>query len=83
MYCMGVDHVELTVMLFVASVKHLYHSLSQLFWISWVQAALPKVSSSLNPSREILNRIISLKMFLRKKKVKCQYFKSYFLYVGQ
>lgn len=31
MYCMGVDHVELTVMLIVASVKHLYHSLSQLF----------------------------------------------------
>lgn len=31
MYCMGVDHVELTVMLFVASVKHLYHSLSKLF----------------------------------------------------
>lgn len=28
---MGVDHVELTVVLFVASVKHLYHSLSQLF----------------------------------------------------
>lgn len=28
---MGVDHVELTVMLFVASVKHLYHSLSQPF----------------------------------------------------
>lgn len=31
MYCMGVGHVELTVMLFVTSVKHLYHSLSQLF----------------------------------------------------
>lgn len=28
---MGVDHVELMVMLFVASVKHLYQSLSQLF----------------------------------------------------
>lgn len=31
MYCMGVDRVESTVTLFVASVKHLYHSLSQLF----------------------------------------------------
>lgn len=31
MYCMGVDPVELMVMLFVESVKHLYHSLSQLF----------------------------------------------------
>lgn len=30
MYCMGVDHVELMVTLFVASVKHLYHSLTQL-----------------------------------------------------
>lgn len=29
---MGVDHVELTVTLFVASVKHLYYSLSLLFW---------------------------------------------------
>lgn len=27
---MGVDNVDLTVMLFVASVKHLYHSPSQL-----------------------------------------------------
>lgn len=40
MYCVDVGRVELTVMLFVASVKHLYRSPSQRR-----QAALPKVSS--------------------------------------
>lgn len=47
---MGVDHVELTVMLYVASVKHLYHSLSQLFWnIVNTKPHSPKVTSSLKP----------------------------------
>lgn len=40
---MGVDHNELMVMLYVASVKHLYHSLSKLFQYCEFKPHSPKL----------------------------------------
>lgn len=72
MYCMGVGHVELMVMLFVSSVKHLYHSPSQLF----VYCEFKPHSQKLVGHKNLCGIFLVTEDVL--KKVKCQYFKIYF-----
>lgn len=90
MYCMGVDHVELMVMLLLVCVKHLLSKPESTFWISQNTSHTPPKSKLVtkNPRRGVDQEPLTPDPLRGRDgggtKSKCRYFKTIiFLYVGQ